>query len=242
MTSPLKPDEEFVMRSLATHFSATWSEGENPPDAYLTIGGETIAVEISTLTQHVVDEGGGTQSRLSDDSPALWLAKELDKDLGQLMPDGRVVVLTFRAPILKARRTKEELKGRIVSLLASNADETIDVEEDFLTNRIGIRFSAYDGPDRRKVHAAVDNQNSDAHIFSNALSILKERIETKSQKCSALALDGPLWLALFNDYFLASVDTYRRALGQPPAPCAFGKILVISGSGAVATLYEKTVG
>jgi hypothetical protein len=30
-------------------------------------------VEISTLTQHVVDERGGTHARLSEDSTALWL-------------------------------------------------------------------------------------------------------------------------------------------------------------------------
>jgi hypothetical protein len=55
MTSKLKPDEEFVARSLATHFDGIWSPGENPPDIYLEIGSGAVAVEISILTQHVVD-------------------------------------------------------------------------------------------------------------------------------------------------------------------------------------------
>lgn len=113
MTSQLKPDEEFVVRSLATHFSGEWSAGENPPDVYLTTGEETAAVEISTLMQHVANECRGMKPRLSEDSTALWLANELDKELLKEIPDGRMVVLTLQAPILKARRTKKDLKNRI---------------------------------------------------------------------------------------------------------------------------------
>ena len=61
MTNQLKPDEQFVINSLAAHVGGTWSTGENPPDAYLRIGEEAVAVEISTLTQHVVAERGGTR-------------------------------------------------------------------------------------------------------------------------------------------------------------------------------------
>jgi hypothetical protein len=60
------------------------------------MGEETVAVEISTLTQHVVDERGGTKARLSEDSTALWLADELDKELCKIIPAGRMVVLTLR--------------------------------------------------------------------------------------------------------------------------------------------------
>ena len=239
MTSRLKPDEDFVIRSLAAHFQGTWSLGENPPDAYLTIGEETVAVEISTLTQHVVDERGGTHARLSEDATALWLANELDKELRNAIPDGRMVVLTLRAPVVKARRTKEELKDRILRLVANATDQTVDTEEDVLGNKIDINLSSYSDPDKRKVHAAVVNQKSDPHISSNAQLILEERLATKSKKCSALPRNGPLWLALFNDYFLASDETYRQALARISPPLLFDKIFLISGSGSVATLHQK---
>lgn len=239
MTNQLKPDEQFVINSLAAHVGGTWSTGENPPDAYLRIGEEAVAVEISTLTQHVVAERGGMQPRLSEDSTALRLADELNEELHEAVPDGRMVVLTLRAPISKARRTKEELTNRIMRLVASTTDQTIDVEEDILGNRIDINLSSYDGRDPRKVHAAVVNQKSDAHITSNARLILEERIATKTKKCSSLALTGPLWLALFNDYFLASDETYRQAIAQIPHPHVFDKIFLVSGNGSVATLFDR---
>jgi hypothetical protein len=240
MASQLKPDEEFVISSLAAHLGGTWSAGENPPDAYLRIGEETVAVEISTLTQHVVDERGGMQARLSEDSTALWLANELDKELCRAIPDGRMVVLTLRAPISKARRTKKELADRIMHLVANTTDQTIDVEEHILGNRIDINLSSYDGPGQAKVLAAVINQKSDPHITSNARIILEERIATKTKKCSSLALKVPVWLALSNHYFLASHETYKQAIAQVSGSHVFAKIFLISGSGSVATLHDKT--
>jgi hypothetical protein len=239
MSSQLKSDEQFVINALAHHLNGTWWPGEDPPDAYLTMGEETVAVEISTLTQHVVDQRGGTKARLSEDSTALWLANELDKELRKTIPDGRMIVLTLRAPISKARRTKDELKNRIMRLVANTADQTIDVEEDILGNRIGINLSSYTDPDNRKVHAAVINQKSDPHITSNARFILEERIATKTKKCSSLEFKGPIWLALFNDYFLASDGTYKQAIEEMSSSHVFDKIFLISGGGSVATLYDK---
>jgi sarcosine oxidase delta subunit len=61
----LRQDEVFVIRSMAAAVSGQWWHGENPPDAYLKVGKDTVAVEITTLTQHVSDERGGTHARLS---------------------------------------------------------------------------------------------------------------------------------------------------------------------------------
>jgi hypothetical protein len=239
MTRQLKPDEEFVARSLVAHFGGKWSEGNNPPDVYLSMGKEAVAVEISTLTQHVLDERGGMKPRLSEDSTALWLAGELDKELRDEIPEGRMIVLTLRAPVSKARLTKQKLKNRIITLIESNEVQDIDFEETILANRIGIYLGSYDGVDERKVHAVVPNRKSDPHITSNARFILEERIAIKSKKCSGLASSGTLWLALLNDYFLADDQTYRQAFAEMTSAHIFDKIILISGNGSVATLYDK---
>ena len=54
----LRHDEVFVIDAVASVVSGTWKPGEDPPDTYLTFAGETVAVEISTLSQHVIDDGG----------------------------------------------------------------------------------------------------------------------------------------------------------------------------------------
>jgi hypothetical protein len=63
--SPLRDDEAFAITSIARAFSGTWRPGENPPDAYLLLGAEIIAVEISTLTQHVTDDKGTRPASLT---------------------------------------------------------------------------------------------------------------------------------------------------------------------------------
>jgi hypothetical protein len=239
MTSQLRPDEEFVIRALAAHVHGMWTPGEDPPDAYMKMGEETVAIEISTLAQQVVDERGGMKPRLSEDTAALRLADELNDELLSEVPEGRMVVLSLRAPILELRRTKERLKKRILSLVADGTNRTIDVEENILGNRIGINLSTYDGTDPRKVHAAVVNQKSDAHISRNARLILEDRIVTKTKKCSALPFNGRVWLVLLNDYFLASDRTYREALAEITHPHLFDRIFLVAGDGAVTLLYER---
>jgi hypothetical protein len=68
----LRRDELFVVSSVARVFSATWRHGDNPPDAYLTIGIKETAVEISTLTQYITDDRG-TRPRITDDATAVSL-------------------------------------------------------------------------------------------------------------------------------------------------------------------------
>jgi hypothetical protein len=117
MTNRLRDDEEFIIRSVANAFSAEWRGGENPPDAYLKLRDQEVAVEISTLMQNRSDGRGGTRSRLSDDAPALQLVDEFNKELEGEIPHGCKVILTFRTPILKKRAIKPKLKEQFMILL-----------------------------------------------------------------------------------------------------------------------------
>lgn len=237
MSSQLRSDEEFVINSLSAHFSGEWNAGENPPDAYLKIGDRLAAVEISILTQHVSDGRGGSISRLSEDSTAVWLANELNKELKDKIPDGLVVILTLASPILKARKVKAQIKEKIVSHI-SNFRGT-EVSEVVLGNRIAIHVAADDRPSDKKVVGIIMNQKSSSDILQNAWSILENRIVVKAEKCRSLAFDGPKWLALFNDYWLADDDTYQQAMGAFSLNHPFEKILLVSGNRSVSVLYSK---
>jgi hypothetical protein len=94
----LRDDEEFVFTSLAKEFSATWRPGENPPDAYLSIGAREVAVEISTLAQHITNDRG-TCPRLSDDTTTAALVNDLNAELQDLIPDGHTIYLVLSSPI-----------------------------------------------------------------------------------------------------------------------------------------------
>jgi hypothetical protein len=230
----LRQDEKFVISAIASFYSCTWRPGEDPPDAYLTCRNEIVGVEISRLTQHVRTTKGGSHARLSDDMPALEMADELDLALRDTLPSGRLVVLTLNAPILEVSKTRNRLKARIPHLVAATVKETEDFDETICGNRIGIRVATYTSQDGRKLHALVTNSNSSSHILSNAWHILEERIAQKAAACRHLV--GPLWLALLNDYWLASEATYKEAIRQISAPHPFARILLVSGNGSVTVL------
>ena len=238
MNNQLRPDEEFVIRAVAAFFSGDWWPGENPPDAYLKVCEEVVAVEISTLTQLVSDEKGGSKPRMSEDATALWLANELNEELRDEIPDGRTVVLTLESPILKANKVKRRLKGTILRHVLSTRDK-VEVEEEIYGNRINIHVSSYDGPDPRKVHGVVINRKSSPDILLNARCILEDRIVVKANKCRSLHFKGALWLTLFNDYWLAENETYKQAFEMFSVDHPFEKILLVSDNKSVAALYEK---
>jgi hypothetical protein len=49
--SELGKVEQFAVEAVARHFSATWQRGDGPPDAYMTVGGRRIAVDVAVVVQ-----------------------------------------------------------------------------------------------------------------------------------------------------------------------------------------------
>ncbi|WP_271611455.1 hypothetical protein [Bradyrhizobium sp. CCBAU 21360] len=235
-TGELREDEQFVMTSIARNFSATWRPGENPPDAYLTFDAGSVAVEITTLTQHVTDDRG-TRPRLSDDSATGDFADALNDELGHLIPDGFTIGLVLSSPILELRKTRARLaqiiRAHIANFKSLESDQTIQING----NSITIGLTHHEDTQYKKVSAVFMNRNSSANILVNATQILEDRITTKARKCAHLLDRDPVWLALLNDYWLAEPDTYRVALSRLTIQHPFERILLVSGDGSVHLLY-----
>lgn len=96
MAPVLREDERFVIESICTKYGGTYRIGEDPPDAYISLNGNEIAVEISILTQHVVDKSGKPVPRLSQDSGVLRLCDEIDEELKTDIPLGYMFSSQFR--------------------------------------------------------------------------------------------------------------------------------------------------
>ena len=235
--SPLREDETLVITSIATAFSGTWHPGENPPDAYLTFGTDTVAVEISTLTQYVSDNKG-TRPRLSDDLPTAAFANALNEELKHLIPDGYTIGLVLSSPILQHRKTKAKLskilRAHIANLASLETDRRIQIHG----NSITIYLNHHGEMGFKKVSAAFMNRSSNPDILSNVTQILEDRITTKAKKCGHLRGIAPIWLALFNDYWLTEADTYRFALSRVTLEHPFQKILLVNGDKSVDPLFE----
>lgn len=236
----LRSDEKFCIEAVADSVEGEWSEGENPPDTYLRFGSEKIAVEISTLTQYVTDQNGDSRPRLSDDSTGIRLSDELDQDLKKEIPANRTVLLILSTPINSARKLKPRLKEEIKTLVSGAGSDDFTVAHTLLGNKITIRLIPAGRPSGKKVICAIQNEKSSADILANAVAILRDRIVTKTEKCKSLSSSDPLWLVLFNDYWLADLDTYRQAMSELSIEHPFERILIVSGNKSVAILEEKT--
>jgi hypothetical protein len=176
MNSPakLREDEAFAIASLEKEFGGTQRIGENPPDAYLQIDARTIAVEISTLTQYVVTDDGGTRPRLSDDKPAINLANELNSELSDLISGDQSVGLILSAPIQNFRSTKTALANLLRAELLN--PRSFATETEITINGNVIRIQRHPGRSGAKIWGIVPNRHSSPDILGNARNILEDRI------------------------------------------------------------------
>ncbi|RME56436.1 hypothetical protein D6779_10630 [Candidatus Parcubacteria bacterium] len=239
MVIMLRPDEKFCIDAVVAAVGGKWTPGENPPDAYLSTGTDNIAVEISTLTQHVKNHNGALKSRLSEDAAVIRLCNELDEQLKNKIPAGQTVILLLSSPIKNARKLKLKLKDEIMSLVEIPSGRDGAVERKILGNTIVIHYLPEYRPSGRRIVGIVQNKKSTADILANAESILADRIAVKAQKCNSLVSRGPVWLALLNKYWIADIDTYRQAMAHIAIEHPFDKILIISRYKSVNVLYEK---
>src|SRR5262245_39964268 len=151
----LRRDEQFVVERLAAHFEGTWREGENPPDAYLTLEGQKVPVEITTLVQFVAGRDGNMVSRMSQDETALKLADTLDEQLRDVFPENRAAFLILSSPIDQRRKLQSLLRDKLLELATSRE---LPVEPiDFIArgNHVIINIHFEWEPGRKRVAAAV---------------------------------------------------------------------------------------
>lgn len=239
----MRPDEEFVMSNLAASLGpgVSWWPGEDPPDCYLKVGGKVIAVEISILPQLVVDDHGESIPRLSQDMIAVRICNELDIELNHLVPKGITVYLILEAPINKPRKFKSELADLIKTSMENAQNIGCIVKREILSNRVEIRMKN-ERPCGKRIIGIVTNRRSSPLILANAKQTLDERIQAKAEKCKPLNFTGPIWLALFNDYWLAEPDTYKQAIKTSDVAHCFDRIYLINDAGMVVPLYLKHQG
>jgi hypothetical protein len=153
----LRPVEEFVIRNLATSFRprASWWSGEDPPDCYLKVGEEVIAVEISTLCQLVTDDHGESIPRLSQDMTAVRICNQLDIELKHVVPKGTTIYLTLEAPLTKPGRFKSELSDVIKRSIQSPQKVGRIAGQEILSNRLKIQIIKTKRSSRKRVLSRI---------------------------------------------------------------------------------------
>jgi hypothetical protein len=115
--SHLNKQERTAIEAVAKHFSATLEEGNDTYDAYISVAGKRVAVDITTFKQRGPDQANALKPRLRFDKVATALIERLQAALSQVVPDGTTVLLTINAPIRLPSKTAASLEDKIQTLL-----------------------------------------------------------------------------------------------------------------------------
>lgn len=232
----MRRDEEFVGRALVNFFGgpscASVSDGENPPDLYLTFGACPVGVEVTQLSQFTFERDGTLGNRATQDSFGLRLIEELNAKVGPSLPDDVSLMISFRVPVPNVARFRKGLT-KWVTQVASAPAMGLKQEREIEGSKTSVSVIS-ERPSGRKIVGFVVNTNSSADIGLNASLVLEDRIRTKSDICASLR--KPIWLALLNEYWLADADTYALASQKIKLGHCFERIFLVSDSGAVNEL------
>lgn len=151
---------------------------EDPPDAYLGVGSETVAVEISTLSQHVDDYRERPIPRFSKDATALRLREKLNEDLQTKISQGCTALLVLKSPIANKRQLKPHLPEKLPELIES--PEPLQILECRIFDKmIEIQLDSSKRSWGNKVAGLLINQKPSADILMNARVSLDDRIIVK---------------------------------------------------------------
>ena len=229
----MKPDEEYVLATLASKFGGEFIDGEDPPDGYLLLNNRRIAVEVTKLVEHI-NENGKRRSRLADDVPISNIVEQLNEEIGHLIPKNRWIHLVIPSPIKGINEFKKSLSRIIISMIAT---KRYDAVIDILGYVVSINLYKCQHPPKIKLVQAIATKFASTNIEENTLFLLENRIRIKNQKCNANGGVDEYWLALFNTYCMADIDSYRSAYESLKLEHNFSKIYLIDGYRHVYKLY-----
>jgi hypothetical protein len=230
----LKKQERTAIETVARWLSATWEKGGDPPDAYVTLAGKRVAVDIKTLSPRGTGQGNAAKPRLRFDKVATRLFERLRAKLGETVPDGMTVLLTITAPIHLPSKTATSLEDKIQTLLARGAPGR-DEKDTICGNRVHIRLLRDKSERAPKMIGFVHNSDSDPLLLLNMTRELLELISAEAGR-RAPRRAGDRWLVVISDAGISFLAAYRYIYSQLRMAISFKRILMIFSDGRVGML------
>ena len=79
----LNKQERIAIEAVARQFSATWEESNDTSDAYISVAGKRLAVDITTIKRRDTGWGNAAKPGLRFDKVATGLIQRLQNALGE---------------------------------------------------------------------------------------------------------------------------------------------------------------
>jgi hypothetical protein len=232
----MRSDEEFVARALVQYLGgpgvASAADGEDPPDLYLSFATSRVGVEVTRFSEFTYESDGTLGNGETQDSFGLRLIKDLNSEIGPLVPTETHLHVGLSVPVRNAARFRKGLTAfvrRVAQKPKIGSHEEMEID--------GAEASVTVIPQRpfaEKIGGYVANENSSADIAMNCRMILEERIRTKSAICEKLP--KPVWLAMLNDYWITNAKSYEPEASKLRIEHCFQRLLLVSDRGVVTEL------
>jgi hypothetical protein len=230
----LKKQERAALEAVARRFSATWEVGSDPPDAFITVAGKRVAVDITTLKRRGTGQGNAAKPRLRFDKVVSRLTERLQATLGETVPGGMTVVLTITAPIRLPSKTAASLEDKVQTLLGRESPGR-DEKATIHGNRVRIRLLRDQSERAPRMIGFVHNSDSDPLPLLDMTRELLELMRAEAGR-RAPRLAGDRWLVVKSARGSSCLETYRSIYSQLRMPTDFKKILMVFGDGHVGML------
>jgi len=226
--------ERTVIEAVAKWFSATWEEGSNPPDAYLTVAGKRVAVDIASLRRYGTGQAGAAKPHLRFDKVATRLTERLRDTFSEAATDGTTILLTITAPIRLPSKTASALEDKIRTLLARRSPGR-DEQDTIHGNRVRIRLLRNESRRAPNLLGFVHNADSDPLLL---LNMTRELLELANAEAGGRApgLVGERWLVVMSPRQSSCLPAYRHIYLQLRMANDFKKTLMVFDDGHVGML------
>src|SRR6516225_73811 len=230
----LKKQERTAIEAVARRFSATWEKGSDPPNAYITVAGKRVAVDVTTLKRRGTGQVNAAKLRLRFDKVATRLIERLQATLGDIVPDGMIVLLTITAPIRLPSKTAAALEDKIQTLLRRGSPGRDD-KDTIHGNRVQIRLLRDESERAPKMIGFVHNSDSDPLLLLNMTRELLELVSAGAGR-RATGFAGDRWLVVISAGGISYLQAYRYIYSRLRMATDFKKILMVFGDGRVEVL------
>jgi hypothetical protein len=230
----LKQRERTAMEAIARRLSATWEKGSNPHDAYITLAGKRVAVDIATLKRRGTGQGNAAKVRLRLDKVATRLIERLQANLGETVQDGMTVLLTVTAPIRLPSKTAALLEDKIQTLLGRGSPGR-DNKYRIHGNRVRIRLLSDESERAPKMIGFVHNSDSDPLLLLNMTREFVDLIRTEVGR-RAPRFAGDRWLVVISADGISCLEAYRYIYSQLRMATDFKKMLMVFDDSRVEML------
>ena len=231
--------QRFALEAVTRHFSAPWQSGDGPPDAYLTVAGRRVGLDIAVLAQQHLRRSRIPRARLRDDAVGRRVLRGLNAALHPHVPDGKTLVLTLGAPIKEPKKVLAAMTDMLLTYLKSGA-AGVEQKKTLLRNRVRFLLVNDGLRGNSKLAGFIFSGDPKPGALLMVMQSLQNEIGARAKKRLPAGFSGDWWLVLVSDQWIGDAKTYRSMLSQLSIPGRFTKILIVLDGGRVDHVWPNS--